>query len=87
MFSGATGAVVASGDGKATSDKSFGLVSDVTFVISELPDVLFDEHAEHRPCGKLDRCGARGMLACDLCAGCRLRHGSSQNPSARRFTG
>ena len=66
MFSGATGAVVASGDGKATSDKSFGLVSDVTFVISELPDVLFDEHAEHRPCGKLDRCGARGMLACDL---------------------
>ena len=45
MFSGATGAVVASGDGKTTSDKSFGLVSDVTFIISELPDVLFDEHA------------------------------------------
>ena len=66
MFSGATGVVVASGDGKATSEKSFGFVSDITFVISELPDDLFDERTEHQRCGKLDRCGARGMLACDL---------------------
>ena len=65
MFSGLTGAVVASGRGEATSAPSYELVNDVEFLVKELPDALFDQFAEHRPCGLLDRYSARGMLLCD----------------------
>ena len=66
MFSGATGAVVASGEGEATSSPSFGLVRDVVSVVESLPAALFDRYAEHRPCGLLDRYGAYGMLIGDV---------------------
>lgn len=66
MFSGATGAVVASGEGEATSASSFGLVRDVVSVVESLPAALFDRYAEHRPCGLLDRYGAYGMLIGDV---------------------
>ena len=45
MFSGKTGAVVASGDGAATSAPSHQLVKDIIYVISELDKArpeLFD---------------------------------------------
>ena len=66
MFSGATGAVVASGKGAATSAASYLLVKDVIDVIDKLPPELFDRHAAHRPCGLLCKRGAIGMLIADL---------------------
>ena len=66
MFSGKTGAVVASGYGPATSAPSYQLVIDVIAVIEALPDELFDRHAAHRPCGLLDQLGAHGMLIGDV---------------------
>ena len=66
MFSGDTGAVVASGEGLGTSAPSYGLVKDVVNVVEALPEALFDRHAEHRPCGLLDRRGAVGMLIGDV---------------------
>ena len=66
MFSGSTGAVVASGEGLATSAPSYGLVKGVISVVEALPSALFDRHAAHRPCGLLDRRGAVGMLIGDV---------------------
>jgi len=66
MFSGATGAVVASGEGVAASAASLQLVDDVIRVIDKLPGELFDRDADHRPCGLLDRYSARGMLIADV---------------------
>jgi len=66
MFSGNTGEVVASGDGPATSAPSYQLAIDVDEVVEGLPAALFDRNAEHRPCGLLDKLGAKGMLLIDL---------------------
>ena len=66
MFSGATGAVVGSGEGLATSAPSYGLMKDVVKVVEALPEALFDRHAEHRPCGLLDKYSAQGMLIGDV---------------------
>jgi hypothetical protein len=66
MFSGATGASVASGEGVATSAPSPGLAKAVVTVIEGLDDALFDRNAEHRPCGLLCRYGAGGMLIGDV---------------------
>ena len=66
MFSGNTGAVVSSEEGLATSAPSYGLVKDVLAVVDALPAELFDRHAEHRPCGLLDKYGAVGMLIGDV---------------------
>ena len=66
MFSGKTGVVVPSGDVEATSAPSLQLICDVIEVVDALPDELFDRHAEHRPCGLLDRAGAYGMLIGDV---------------------
>ena len=61
-----TGAVVTSEEGLATSAPSYGLVKDVLAVVDALPAELFDRHAEHRPCGLLDKYGAVGMLIGDV---------------------
>jgi len=66
MFSGETGAVVASGEDAATSAPSYGLAKDIVAVIEGLDDALFDRHAEYRPCGLLCRLGAGGMLTGDV---------------------
>jgi hypothetical protein len=66
MFSGNTGAVVSSEEGLATSAPSYGLVKDVLAAVDALPHELFDRHAEHRPCGLLDKYGAQGMLIGDV---------------------
>jgi hypothetical protein len=66
MFSGITGAVVTSEEGLATSAPSYGLVKDVLAVVDALPAELFDRHAEHRPCGLLDKYGAVGTLIGDV---------------------
>ena len=66
MFSGETGAVVASGEPAATSAPSLKLYKDVIDVVQGLPDELFDRYAPHRPCGLLDRAGATGMLIADV---------------------
>ena len=66
MFSGVTGAVVASGKGPATTAATYGLAKDVVSVIDGLPPELFDKHAAHRPCGLLCKLGASGMLLGDL---------------------
>lgn len=55
-----------SGDVEATSAPSLQLICDVIEVVDALPDELFDRHAEHRPCGLLDRAGAYGMLIGDV---------------------
>ena len=69
MFSGESGAAIVSGikEDAATAEKpSYGLVrAAMSIVFNELPDVLFDQHAEHRPCGVLDRYEAVGMLIGD----------------------
>jgi len=65
-FSGQSGAVVASGDGAATTAPSYGLLKDGWAVIEALPPALFDRYAEHRPCGLLCRRGAFGMLLADV---------------------
>ena len=69
MFSGATGAAVASGDGEATSAPSLQLVKDIVDVIFALEKArpeLFHRLAKQRPCGLLDKYGASGMLLCDV---------------------
>ena len=66
MFSGATGAVVASGGTAATSAPTFWLIEGVIEVVDALPPKLFDRWAEHRPCGLLDKRSAYGMLVCDV---------------------
>jgi len=66
MFSGETGAVVASGEGAATSAPSYGLAKNIVAAIEGLDDALFDRHAEHRPCGLLCRLGAGGVLTGDV---------------------
>ena len=66
MFSGATGAVVPSGEGGMTSAPSYALVRDVISVVEDLPPALFDRYAAHRPCGLLNRYGAYGMLIGDV---------------------
>ena len=69
MFSGATGAAVASGDGEATSAPSLQLVKDIVDVIFALEKArpeLFHRLARQRPCGLLDKYGASGMLLCDV---------------------
>ena len=68
MFSGATGAVVASGEGAATSAPSNQLVEDVIKLIEALPPELFDGTlpTKQRPCGLLDTYDAVGMLICDV---------------------
>ena len=65
MFSGKTGAVVASDGIAATTAPTYGLVHDVATVVEALPPELFDRHAEHRPCGLLCQRGAMGMLIGD----------------------
>ena len=45
IFSGKTGAVVASGEVEATSDPSLLLISDVIDVVDALPDVANAAHA------------------------------------------
>ena len=65
-FSGATGAVVASGGTAATTAPTYGLVEGVIEVVDALPPALFDRWAEHRPCGLLDKRSAYGMLVCDV---------------------
>ena len=69
MFSGKTGAVVASGDQGVTSEPSFQLVDDVINVIKILDErtpALFDRHSQHRPCGLLCKYSAAGMLVGDV---------------------
>lgn len=69
MFSGTTGAVVASGSVAATTAPSYQLVSDVSDVIEALEKdrpQLFDRFAEQRPCGLLCQRGAAGMLLADV---------------------
>ena len=66
MFSGVTGAVVASGGTLATSAPTHGLIKDVIELVDDLPDALFDRRAEHRPCGLLCRYSAVGMLIGDV---------------------
>ena len=64
-FSGATGAVVASGGGEATTAPTYGIVKNVIYVVDCLPPALFARHAAHRPCGLLDKRSAYAMLLCD----------------------
>ena len=71
MFSGETGAPVASciKDDAARSEKpTYGLVaSRIEVVFNDLPDELFNQFAEHRPCGVIDRYEAVGQLMVDAC--------------------
>ena len=78
MFSGESGAPVASDikDDAATAVKpSYGLVkAAMSIVFDELPDVLFDQHAAHRPCagGRSRRRPARvapSPAASEACVG------------------
>jgi hypothetical protein len=66
MFSGLTGAVVASGAGGAACAPTLALVDDVIKTIGKLPGALFDKNVKERRCGLLDRRGAYGMLICDV---------------------
>ena len=66
MFSGDTGAVVASGDGLAASSATNALAKHAVDVVDTLQPQLFDRYAEHRPCGLLCRRGAVGMLIADM---------------------
>ena len=67
MFSGKTGAVVASGEVLAVSEPTCGLVDEVSRAIDAIPtSPMFDKHAKSRPCGLLDRYSAKGMLLGDL---------------------
>ena len=69
MFSGNSGAVVKSGitSDAATADApTYGLSRAAHEVVFDARhDTLFDQHAEHRPCGVLDRYEAIGMLVGD----------------------
>jgi hypothetical protein len=70
-FSGASGGVVASGitaDAATADTPTYGHVrAAMDVVFNDLDDALFDPHAEHRPCGVLDRYEAVGMLLGDAC--------------------
>ena len=70
-FSGESGGVVASGielDAATAEAPTFGHVrAAMDIVFNDLDDALFDPHAEHRPCGVLDRYEAVGMLLGDAC--------------------
>ena len=68
MFSGITGAVVASVSGPATTAATRELARDAREVIRGLPAVLFDRSAKPRPCGLLCKLSAAGMLICDVLA-------------------
>ena len=72
MFSGDTGAVVASEEGTATSAPSYGLVKDVIMVVDALPDALFNRYAEHYD-DHVASCASTARRACSLatCSGCR----------------
>ena len=75
MFSGKSGKPVASyitEDAAAAEEPSYGLVrAAFEVVFHELPDNLFEQYAEVRPCGKLDRYEAIGMIIGD-CLGLPL---------------
>ena len=67
MFSGATGAVVASGGAAVATAPTYGLLQDVIGLVDkDLPPSLFDRFAVHRPCGLLDKRSAYSMLICDV---------------------
>ena len=66
MFSGTTGAPVASGESQAASEPTWALCRDAFAVVERLPAALFDKTALHRPCGLLDQYEAVGMLICDV---------------------
>ena len=69
MFSGTTGAVVASGKDAVTSAPTYGLTKKVVTSIEALEKArpeLFNRYAKHRPCGLLDQYGAGGMLIADV---------------------
>ena len=66
MFSGETGAVVMSGEGLATSRPTLKLVKEAFEVVNTLPSELFQQYAEHRPCGLLDKYAAVAMLIGDV---------------------
>ena len=65
MFSGATGAVVKSGEGLATSRPTFKLIKEVFEVVNSLPPELF-AHGLRRPCGLLDKYAAVAMIIGDV---------------------
>ena len=66
MFSGTTGAPVASGESQAASEPTRALCRDAFVVVERLPAALFDKTAPHRPCGLLDQYEAVGMLIGDV---------------------
>ena len=70
-FSGESGAVVASGikaDAATAEKPTYGHVrAALEIVFKDLDPALFDPHADHRPCGVLDRYEAVGMLLGDAC--------------------
>lgn len=73
MFSGVSGAPVASGitaDAASAKTPTYGLVRGAIKVVyfNELDGALFDPHVDQRPCGVLDRYEAVGMLIGD-CVG------------------
>ena len=65
MFSGVTGAPVASGEAASAQQATRGLLRDAVAAVDKLPSELFDKHAKHRPCGLLDKYEAVGMLIGD----------------------
>ena len=66
MFSGNSGAPVASGEAAAAKEPTFLLIRDAWTAIESLPAALFDKHAQHRPCGLLDQYEAVAMLIADV---------------------
>ena len=66
MFSGNSGAPVASGEAAAAKEPTFLLIRDAWTAIESLPAALFDKHAQHRPCGLLDQYEAVAMLIADF---------------------
>ena len=66
MFSGTTGAPVASGEAQAASEPNRALCRDAFAVVERLLAALFDKTATHRPCDLLDEYEAVGMLIGDV---------------------
>ena len=66
MFSGNSGAPVASGEAAAAKEPTFLLIRDAWTAIESLPAALFEKHAQHRPCGLLDQYEAVAMLIADV---------------------
>eukprot|EP00966_Prymnesium_polylepis_P202469 4690509-Prymnesium_polylepis.1 len=66
MFSGKTGAPVASGEDGVAEEPTLGLVKAIVSIVEDLPGNLFNANAAHRPCGVLDRYEAAGMLLGDV---------------------